>query len=229
MGEHLKSEFWHDRWKKGQTGFHNVEVNPRLIEYWRELEVSQSAPVFVPLCGKSLDLHWLKERGHPVVGVELSPIAVADFFTDSEFSPTRSRSGELERYSADHFDIYCGDLFDLGPEQVASTRACYDRGSIVALPPELRARYAEHLTAILPAEMTILMLTVEYDQTKMSGPPHSVPPEEIARLFGAAFEVETLWSNDWVDASPRFQARGLEARRDHVLRLRRGIKESPAQ
>lgn len=226
MGETLKSEFWHERWKKGQTGFHNAEVNARLIEHWPEIGAPQDAPVFVPLCGKSLDLHWLKERGHPVVGVELSAIAVGEFFADSKISPTRTQSGALERFSADHFDIYCGDLFDLGAEELASARACYDRGSIVALPPELRVRYAEHLTKILPREMTILMLTLEYDQSKMSGPPHSVPPEEIERLFGAAFEVDTLWSSDWVDASPRFQARGLETRRDHVLRLRRGMAES---
>jgi thiopurine S-methyltransferase len=221
----LKSEFWHDRWKKGQTGFHNAEVNARLIEYWSELGTPQNAPVFVPLCGKSLDLNWLKERGHPVVGVELSPIAVDDFFTDSEISPTRSPSGPLELYSADHFEIYRGDFFDLGPAEVASTRACYDRGSIVALPPELRVRYAEHLTKILPREMTILLLIVEYDQSKMSGPPHSVPPEEIERLFSPAFEIKTLSSSDWVEASPRFQARGLETLREHVLRLRRGMKE----
>jgi thiopurine S-methyltransferase len=229
MGEILKSEFWHDRWKQGQTDFHNPEVNPRLVEYWPGIGIEPEAAVFVPLCGKSLDLHWLEQRGHPVIGIELSPIAVGEFFTDSGTSPTRSSSGSLELFSADRLDIYCGNFFDPVPEQLATTRACYDRGSIVALPSDLRVRYAEHLTKILPSVMTILMLILEYDQSEMSGPPHSVPPEEVERLFGGEFEIETLWSSGWVDASPRLKRRGLETRQDHVLWLHREMSESPRQ
>jgi thiopurine S-methyltransferase len=218
----LKAEFWHERWKKSEIGFHNETANAHLTEYWPGLEIEEGAPVFVPLCGKSLDMHWLQDRGHPVVGVELSPIAVHDFFSEAGLSPSIDESGSLTRSSAKGFDLYCGDLFDLDVPQVTMTRACYDRGSLIALPPDLRVRYAEHLTRILPTSMTILMITLEYDQSKMNGPPHSVSQEEVEKLFGQEFEIEKLWSSGWVEASPRFRSRGLETRRDTVLRLDRG-------
>ncbi len=222
----MKAEFWHERWEKSQIGFHNQKVNALLAEYWPDLGIEKRAPVFVPLCGKSLDMHWLKEREHPVVGVELSPLAVHDFFSEAEISPLQARSGSLERFSSQGIDLYCGDLFELGSSELAGTRACYDRGALVALPPELRMRYAEHLARVLPTPMTILMITIEYDQSKMKGPPHSVSQREVEKLFGEDFEIERLWMGDWVEASPMFQARGLDTRRDLIFRLDRNSDDT---
>lgn len=225
MESNLESGFWHERWKKGQIAFHNQSVNARLMEFWPELGIERDAPVFVPLCGKSLDMHWLQEFGHPVVGVELSPIAIHEFFSESGLDPIQSSSRRLERFSTDHFDLYCGDLFELGAPDLVDTRGCYDRGSFVALPPDLRVRYAEHMMKILPEKMTILMLTLEYDQSKMPGPPHSVSQEEVENLFGGAFEIEELWSSGWIEATPRFRTRGLETWCNHALRLTRAKPE----
>ncbi len=224
----MKAEFWHDRWKKNQIGFHSEVVNPRLTEHWPGLEIEEGAAVFVPLCGKSLDMRWLQARGHPVVGVELSPIAVHEFFAEAERSPSQSQVGPFTRSTEKDFELYCGDLFDLDASQLSMTRACYDRGSLVALPPDLRVRYAEHLARILPNPMTILMMIVEYDQSKMNGPPHSVSRAEVDRLFGGEFEITELWSSGWLEAPPRFQKRGLETWCDTVLRLDRGTAATPA-
>ena len=218
----MKAAFWHDRWKNNQIGFHNEEVNERLTQHWPTLETEEGAKVFVPLCGKSLDMRWLRQQGHPIVGVDLSPIAIHAFFREAGITPLEDSSGALTRSSAEGFDLYCGDFFDLTKKDLSGTRACYDRGSLIALPPDLRKRYAEHLTRILPERVTILLITLEYDQTKMSGPPHSVPPTEVEDLFGGSFEVETLWSSGWIDAPQRFRDRGLEERCDSVLRLERG-------
>lgn len=224
----MKAEFWHDRWKNSEIGFHEEVANARLTEHWHGLGIETGAPVFVPLCGKSLDMHWLHQHGHPVIGVELSPIAVSDFFNEAGLSPSQEQVGSLARSTSEGFDLYCGDLFDFDAPQLATARACYDRGSLIALPPELRVRYAEHLRRILPDPMTILMILLEYDQSKMKGPPHSVSPEEVETLFGAEFEIEELWSTDWIEAPPRFRARGLETRRDTVLRLDRSSDATQA-
>jgi thiopurine S-methyltransferase len=221
-GVFLKTAFWQDRWKNNQIGFHNEEFNERLTRHWPTLEIEEGAKVFVPLCGKSLDMHWLRQQGHPVIGVDLSPIAIRAFFSEARITPSEDSSGTLMRSSAEGFELYCGDLFDLTKNDLSEVRACYDRGSLIALPPDLRARYAEHLIRVLPERVTILTITLEYDQTKMSGPPHSVPPSEVEDLFGSSFEVETLWSSGWVDAPQRFRDRGLEERCDTVLRLDRG-------
>ncbi|HEB88146.1 MAG TPA: thiopurine S-methyltransferase [Deltaproteobacteria bacterium] len=222
----MKADFWHERWKKGQIGFHNEEANAHLIRHWPGLDIERLATVFVPLCGKSLDMRWLRERGHPVIGIDLSPIAIRSFFEEAGLKPATTRAGPLERFSAGGFDLRCGDLFDLEKEDLHAVRGCYDRGALVALPPDLRRRYVDHLARILPERVTILLITVEYDQSKMPGPPHSVPPAEVEALYGGEFEVDPLWSSGWLEASPHFRERGLDVRRDHVFRLDRGSRTS---
>ena len=185
----MHAGFWHERWEANQLGFHQETVNDRLREHWPTLGVARQATVFVPLCGKSLDMRWLRELGHPVVGVEVSPIAIRDFFAEAGIEPTTVTTGPFERSSGGGYELFCGDFFDLDAEALAGVAGVYDRASLIALPPETRARYAAHLAAILPEAVQILLITLEYDQARMSGPPHSVPDDEVRRLFGADFAI----------------------------------------
>jgi thiopurine S-methyltransferase len=221
----LQASFWHERWEKNQIGFHQSEVNGLLERHWPELGIEANQSVFVPLCGKSLDMRWLRGRGHPVIGVDLSPIAIRDFFAEAGQTPQHDEGGPLPRSSIDGIELYCGDFFELTKAELSSVRACYDRGSLVALPPDVRARYARHLSDVLPDRVTILLISLEYDASKMSGPPHSVPVAEIESLFGDSFRVETLSLSDWLPAPPPFRERGLDERRDIAVRLDRGISE----
>jgi thiopurine S-methyltransferase len=221
-GHSLKSEFWHERWEEGQLGFHQTQVNAQLAEYWERLELPPDVEVFVPLCGKSLDMVWLRERGHPVIGVEISPIGIRDFFRALHATPRVESVGVLERSKGEGYTLYGGDLFDLSAEDLIGVRGCYDRGSLVALPEATRKRYAEHLIRILPEQISILLISLEYDESKMSAPPHSVSPDEIESLFGADFEIETLTSTGWGPAEARFRERGLDVWCETVLHLARG-------
>ena len=201
-------------------------MNSSLIEHWPSLGLSKGAPVFVPLCGKSLDMRWLRARGHPVRGVEISPIACRDFFQEADVPfEVEAVSEGLERFAGDDYALYCGDLFALEPTHVADVEAVFDRASLIALPPEMRRRYAEQMKAILPPSISILLITVEYDQSKMSGPPHAVPDDEVKALFGDAFSLEVLATSGFVDAHPRFQERGLAQWKETVWRLGRGAAE----
>jgi thiopurine S-methyltransferase len=217
----LKAAFWHERWEANQLGFHQDEVNPQLVRYWPQLSLSTKAAVFVPLCGKSLDLHWLREAGHPVHGVELSPIACRDFFAEAGLEPTITAHRSLERMEAGDFTIDRGDFFDLQASDLARVGAVYDRGSLVALPEDMRQRYANHLIAILPERVSILLLTVQYDSARMKGPPHSVTPSELTAHFGEDFEIERLWTSGPTNPPPRFRERGLEALSESVWRIER--------
>ncbi len=57
--ENMKHDFWHEKWRSGKLGFHQEKVNSRLVRYWQLLDLNDGDPVFVPLCGKSLDMLWL--------------------------------------------------------------------------------------------------------------------------------------------------------------------------
>jgi thiopurine S-methyltransferase len=218
----MKSEFWHERWESNQLGFHQAEVNRLLMEHWPGLGLPAASPVFVPLCGKSLDMTWLRAAGHPIVGVEFSPIAVHDFFAENQIEASTAYRGVLECSSGSGHELYCGDFFDMTPEVLSTVRAVYDRAALIALPPELRKRYAEHLIRALPPDITIMLITLEYDSSRMNGPPHSVPASEVEMLFGESFAIEVLWSSGPEAPTDRFRERGLDVWCETAWRLDRG-------
>ena len=215
----MNPSFWHERWQRNEIGFHQQEINAHLQDFWEQLAAPAGGLVFVPLCGKSRDLLWLRARGHAVLGVELSPIAVRDFFAENALAPQVRRQGAFERYEADGLVILCGDFFDLAPELLQGVAGVYDRASLIALPPELRTRYAEHSAAILPAAAGTLLVTMEYPQQEMSGPPFAVREEEVRRLYARRYAVTCLFSKDILAENPRFRERGLSALTEKVYRL----------
>jgi len=215
----MNPDFWHERWQRNETGFHQQEINAHLQDYWAQLAVPAGGLVFVPLCGKSRDLMWLRARGHAVLGVELSPIAVCDFFAENALTPQVTHHGAFERYDADGLVVLCGDFFDLTPELVQGVIGVYDRASLIALPHELRTRYAEHSMAMLPAAAGTLLVTMEYPQNEMSGPPFAVREEEVRRLYEKRYTVTRLFSKDILAENPRFRERGLRALTEKVYRL----------
>jgi len=211
--------FWHERWQRNEIGFHQQEINAHLQDYWAQLAVPAGGQVFVPLCGKSRDLLWLRARGYTVLGVELSPIAVRDFFAENALTPQITLQGSFERHEADGLAILCGDFFDLTPELLQAVAGVYDRASLIALPPELRQRYAKHSATILPAGAGTLLVTMEYPQHEMSGPPFAVREDEVRRLYENGYTVTCLFSKDILAENPRFRERGLNALAEKVYRL----------
>lgn len=214
----MKKEFWLERWERSEIGFHQGEINPYLLRFWPELRVA-SGEVFVPLCGKSLDMAWLREQGSFVLGVELSPVAVKDFFREQGKSPERVSGGKFDNYIADGICLACGDFFDLRKEDMAKVSAVYDRASLIALPPEMRERYARHLVDILPPATQILLVTVDYPQAEMQGPPFAVSVNEVEVLYGKYAEVRLLAQEDVLAQNPRFQQRGVSRMQENIFLL----------
>ncbi len=188
----MKKDFWLERWERKETGFHQDEINPYLRQYWPELHLPHGSEIFVPLCGKSRDLLWLREQGHQVLGVELSAIAVQAFFNENGYAPHHTASEKFNRYEADGIRILCGDFFDLNKGDLAKVNAVYDRASLVALPPETRECYARHLLSILPPATQTLLITFDYPQTEMSGPPFAVSAGEVEALYYEYAEIRLL-------------------------------------
>ena len=215
----MEADFWEDRWRANQIGFHQPDVNGLLRRHWRELEVPPEAPVFVPLCGKSLDMRWLAERGHPVRGVELSAVAVRAFFRELGDVPECSARGELVRCASGAFTIWQGDFFSLRARDLADVKSAYDRAALIALPPAMRERYAKRLQSLLVAGAKILLITVEYDQGLVAGPPFSVSPEEVQGLFGERCTVERVGGEASSLVPPHFPANGVERLQESAWRI----------
>ena len=207
----MDPEFWLKRWQEGATGFHMTRVTPLLAKYWPSLGVASGARVLVPLCGKSLDMVWLAAQGYRVLGVELSPVAVEQFFEEQKLVAEIHESPLGTHYVAGEIEILCGDVFKVDAGTLGQCEGVYDRGALVALPPSMRRDYAQHVYGQLADGYLGLLLTLEYDQALMEGPPFSVPAAEIQELFSPLGEVSTLARMDILDKEPKFQARGLKA------------------
>lgn len=208
---------WESRWQEGRIGFHLPEVNSYLLRYSDKLLTQDPESVFVPLCGKTLDLPWLAGKTKKVVGVELVSQAVEEFFEENKLNYSLQPAGQLQLYSHESIDIFQGDFFELMPEQTGHFEAIYDRGSIVALDQPERQKYVEHLLSFLSPGGRILIITLEYEQNQMSGPPYCVPAEEIELLFSRYGRLELLETCDVLD--DRFRNKGLGALQEKVFQL----------
>lgn len=187
----MDASFWHNRWQTNQTGWHERAVNPLLITHFPSLNVPPGGRVFVPLCGKSLDLGWLLSHGYDVAGAELSELAVTQLFADLGMEPTRSEVGKHKHFHGEKIDIFVGDLFDLSREVLGLVDAVYDRAALVALPEIMRAQYTTHLKA-LTALAPQLVIGYEYDQTVVPGPPFSVTSEKLHHHYSDSYTITLL-------------------------------------
>lgn len=217
----MEPEFWIKRWQTGDIGFHREEVNPALEKFWPQIAADSAERVFVPLCGKSLDMRWLAARGHRVLGVELSEEAIDAFFAGEGLSPNVRRDGAFLIKSAGPFELWCGDLFELPEAALAGVGSFYDRASLIALPPEMRGRYTGRLAEFLPSGTAGLLVSLTYDQSEMIGPPFSVSDEEVTRLFGGGFAIDELSCREALSGNPNLIKRGLTRLTETCYMLRR--------
>jgi thiopurine S-methyltransferase len=217
----MNPDFWLTRWSRHEIGFHQSRVNEYLTRFWPALGVERQSVVFVPLCGKTLDMRWLQEHeGHPVLGNEIARSACTEFFDEWGVQPTASKQGSFEAFEARGVKILCGDFFALRPEDVANVAAVFDRAALIALPPEMRVAYAAKLQTILP-RAPILLVAPDYAQHEMSGPPFAVGEAEIRTLF-ARRTVECIAEVDVTNApeNARFRQRGVTHLGERVFIIR---------
>jgi len=191
----METGYWHKKWAAGDIGFHNSEANPLLTEHFPKLNLAKGSRVFLPLCGKTRDLAWLLANGYQVAGAELSQLAITELFHELGKTPNILELGDHLHYSADAIDIFVGNIFDLSAELLGPVDAVYDRAALVALPPDMRRQYTTHLTAITGSAPQLL-ISYEYDQTVIEGPPFSVSEEEVRQHYDAIYQVTPIVHKD---------------------------------
>ena len=189
----MDAGFWHQKWEKNEIGFHEGEANRLLVKYFNALSLAEGRRVFVPLCGKTLDIAWLLSNGFRVAGAELVESAIEQLFSELGIEPEISEVGGVKRYSAKNIDIFVGDIFAVSSEILGSVDAIYDRAALVALPEEIRRQYSGHLMDISDGTPQLL-LTFEYDQSVMDGPPFSISNEEVIQHYGDRYELTLMES-----------------------------------
>lgn len=215
----MDPQFWRERWQQNQIGFHQGEVNPYLRKYWNDLGVSAPARILVPLCGKSLDLIWLSQQGYQVEGVELSELAVRAFFDEQGLTPRVTTQGEFQVWESENLRLWCGDFFNLSASLVGKIDAVYDRAALIALPAPMRQQYVLHIQNLVGA-VPHLLITLDYPQHQMDGPPFSVEQAEVQALFAERYTgTQAQACDDALSSSPQLQQRGVERLNECVYLL----------
>lgn len=189
-------------------------MNPLLERYFERVWTKPSR-VLVPLCGKAHDLQWLAERESPpaVVGVEFVDEAAAAFFAERSIVP--ERRGRIR--SAHGVDIVSGDFFSVEPPEVGGVfDAIYDRAAMVALPPEMRGAYVQHLRSLAGPGARVLLITFVHNLG--GGPPFSIEADEVHRRYEGA-HVELLEDTDILEGSS-FATRGATVAREQAWSIR---------
>jgi thiopurine S-methyltransferase len=218
----VKADFWHERWEKGEIGFHQQDFNRHMQQFTARLKIAPGAHILVPLCGKSLDMLWLADQGYRVSGIEISERAVRDFFAENRLAHEIGREPGVISYRGEHISILCMDFFTLENTHLPHIDAVFDRASVVALPPEMQPAYAGHMARLLDPGTRSLVVTMDYPQEEMRGPPFSVTFDDVRRLFGSQFVIERLHSEDCLAREPRFRKKGLTRLEEHVYLLQKG-------
>jgi thiopurine S-methyltransferase len=191
----METSFWHERWDENKIGFHESKPNPLLVNNFNKLSLDKGARVFVPLCGKTLDIAWLLAKGYRVAGAELSEKAIEQLFQELGVVPNITDVGNLKLYSAADIDIFVGDILDVSSDILGSVDAVYDRAALVALPEDMRSRYTVHLTEITKKTPQFL-ICFEYDQSLVQGPPFSINAAEVTKQYGHNYDLTLLESLD---------------------------------
>ncbi len=186
----IDAAFWHDKWETGVIGFHQHEYHPALVKHWPQFKSSKI--VFVPLCGKTKDMLYLRQHGHEVLGIELSNTAIEDFASENKLQLVKTTNAKFSLYRGENYDLRVGDYFDLDKDAFINVSAVYDRAALIALPPDLRLQYVAHMQTLLSRGTEILLITITYDQSKINPPPFSIAETEVNALFDHWCEVEKL-------------------------------------
>jgi thiopurine S-methyltransferase len=187
MSHDRDNPLWLQLWNDSDIEFHQLTVNTLLIKYWPLFDAKFGSRVFIPLCGKSLDMIWLAEQGHHVIGIELSPIAVEAFFIENGLTPHKQQQKHYTLWQYQRITILCGDFFSLNAEDIGEIDSVYDRAALTALPEDLRQPYVDHMQTLIPNSCNMFLLTVEdIEQSTVT----TAIDAEISSLYGDHYRIE---------------------------------------
>lgn len=183
----LTAEDWHKRyWEDNNLYFHCEEPHDMLVKFYDRICGERNERIFLPLCGKSVDLMWLANRGHEVVGLEFSDIAVKAVFEESNQEYNVLTQDNFDVYKAKNvpLTIYKGDFFLITNKLLGKFDAVWDRGGFTAIEAERRSEYVKILLTLLQETGKVLLFSVNFDTSSYGGPPYPASIENVKDYFG---------------------------------------------
>ncbi|KAJ8267523.1 hypothetical protein COCON_G00126950 [Conger conger] len=193
---------WKDRWQEGRIGFHQLHVHKMLESNIEKILCGRKGvQVFFPLCGKAVDMKWLADMGHSVVGVEISEKGIKQFFEDQNLNYSEELVPDIPgakvfKSTDGKISLYQCDLFKFSSAITGKFGGIWDRGSLVAINPCDRQRYATLISSLMDQDCRYLLDTLQYDPELCRGPPFFVPDEDVENLFGKTCDIQLLDSAD---------------------------------
>ena len=222
---------WEAKWENQQTNWHVTEMHPVLEKYLRRIKESSgtctpsaASPLraLFPLCGKSIDMEVLANRGYAVVGVDGCRDALTTFVQErkgcsiintnnsnrtNEHVPPHQKHqlATVQLPSSATLGYVVGDFLAVTQNDVGGTfDLVFDRGSLVAVAPDDRDAYLKTLITLMTARTgRLLLVCVEHDPFANGhlGPPYSIPYDEVRTLFAATCSVEVLEREDRITSA----------------------------
>jgi len=202
-------EFWKQAWRDGRTAFHQGQTSPHLVRHLPLLNINENDHVLLPLCGKSLDLLYLQDLNLKVTGIEISELAIEQFQAEHPREYKQTKKGNFTVYQNEKLEIWNGDFFEFHSDITSPIHYVFDRAAMVTLPFDLRKHYAEKLCEFLNLGAKILLVTFEYPQEKVPGPPFSVNKDEVELLY-KDFKVQEIYRETITAISPKFVEAGIQ-------------------
>ncbi|XP_077209166.1 thiopurine S-methyltransferase [Paroedura picta] len=201
-GRVVTEDDWLKKWQMRHIGFHNEQEHGLLKKHLDIFLSGRSGlKIFFPLCGKTVEMKWLADMGHHIVGVEISETALKEFFTEQNLSYSEETVPEipgakLMKDTSGNISLYCCSIYDLTSSVAGKFDAIWDRGSLVAINPCDRERYANLMLSLMNQKCCYLLVTVSYDPSKHPGPPFYIPDSELKKLFGQRCDIKLLDKTD---------------------------------
>ncbi|XP_053347408.1 probable thiopurine S-methyltransferase [Clarias gariepinus] len=214
---------WEGRWQEGRIGFHQPHIHQMLKDNLDKILCGrQQVRVFFPLCGKAVDMKWLADMGHIIVGVEISEKAIKQFFEENnlEFKeePVPAIPGaKVFKSLDDKISLYQCDLYKFSSAVGSQFGGIWDRGSLVAINPCDRQKYATLIMSLMDKDCRYLLDTLEYNPELYKGPPFFVPEDIVKSLYGNACDIELVRSEDAFEE--RHKAWGIDSLLEKVYLL----------
>ncbi|GKY92795.1 hypothetical protein MPSEU_000249200 [Mayamaea pseudoterrestris] len=206
---------WKSRWDDNKIGWHEASPHESIINHGHLLfptvndhaaltadssSCSKPLRVFVPLCGKSVDMAYFAKQDfvQEVVGVDGIQKALDAFaaeHADLNLQPAEP-IGQYDQLKGEKITLLRGDFFEMDEADTSGRfDVIFDRASMVAIEPSLREDYLKTIGRLLAPGGKILLVTIERtsgtDEDK-GGPPFSIPEAEVRRLYEAQTWVDSV-------------------------------------